>query len=286
MHGATACGVQVRGKHIPMRTQAGNHAPEKELVLLTGATSGIGHELGVLFAQAGHPMLIVGRDPATLETTAASFRDMGSPRVHQVVADLSLPEGPLKVRQAAHELDEFVGILVNDAGRGIHGPFEDTDLETELGIVQLNISALVQLTKYFGADMVRRKHGRILQLASIASYQPTPLLTVYAATKAFVLSFTDALRDEWKKKGVTVTAVIPGATDTDFFRKAEMEHTVAASDPQDPAVIARIAFDALFKGAPHAVAPGMTAQIVMSSLMSNERVAAMAHKQMLPAEEE
>lgn len=255
-------------------------------VLLTGATSGIGHELGLLFARQGFPLIIVGRERLTLREAAGAFESAGSPHVHFVEADLSLPGGPLKVRTATDALrDVEVGILVNDAGRGIHGPFLGTDVADHLDIVQLNVCSLVHLTRLYGQDMARRGRGRILNLASVSSYQPTPLLAVYAATKAFVLSFTDALRDELKGTGVTVTAAIPGPTDTDFFRKAGMEHTVAASGTQDPAVIARIAYTALFTDEPHAVAPGVTQQIVLSSLRSNSRVAALAHKQMLPAEE-
>lgn len=270
--------------HSPTNALRTNTSGTKTHVLLTGATSGIGHELGLLFAKAGHPLIIVGRDRSTLKDAAAKFESFGSPHVHFIEADLSLPAGPLKVREATDALNEVeVGILVNDAGQGIHGPFLKSDLSAQLDIVQLNVCALLHLTHLYGQDMVRRGHGRILNLASVASYQPTPLLAVYAATKAFVLSFSDALRDELKDTGVTVTAVVPTATDTDFFRKAGMEHTVAASDPQDPAIIARIAFDALFQNDAHAVAPGVARQVVMSALMTNERVAAMARKQMLPA---
>jgi len=269
----------------PLATLAGESTPATH-VLITGATSGIGHELGKLFAEAGHPLIIVGHERASLEVAADHFRSFGAPHVHVIIADLSLSSGPMKVRAATDELGVEIGILVNDAGQGVHGPFVENDLEEELDIIQLNINSLVHLTKLYMRDMVSRGNGRILQLASIASYQPTPLLAVYAATKAFVLSFTEALIDELKDTGVTMTAVIPGPTDTDFFRRAGMEHTKAASDPQDASTIAQLAYDALLKGERHAVAPGMGKQIVMSSMMTNDRVAAMAHKQMLPADNE
>ncbi|MGV3636911.1 MAG: SDR family NAD(P)-dependent oxidoreductase [Flavobacteriales bacterium] len=252
---------------------------------MTGASSGIGRELGRLFAEAGHPLIIVGQQEETLNAAADLFRAQGSPEVHTIIADLSLCGGPMKVRAYTEEHGLRVDVLVNDAGQGVHGAFITNDLEQELDIVQLNICSLLHLTKLYTIDMVGRGHGRVLQVASIASYQPTPLLAVYAATKAFVLSFTEALIDELKDTGVTMTAVIPGPTDTDFFRRAGMEHTKAAQDPQDPAVIARIAFEALWKGDRHAVAPGLGGQIVMSSLLSNDRVAAMAHDQMRPAEQ-
>lgn len=254
-------------------------------VLLTGATSGIGLELGRLFAEAGHPLVIVGHEQETLAATAAHLRTMGAPEVHVVIADLMLSSGPMKVHAATQRLGIQVDVLVNDAGQGVHGSFLVTDLEDELDIIQLNINSLVHLTKLYLPGMVARGSGRVLQVASIASYQPTPLLAVYAATKTFVLSFTEALIDELKDTGVTMTAMIPGATHTDFFRRAGMEHTKAAQGADDPSVIARIAYEALWKGERHAVAPGLGTQIILSQLMSNDRVAAMAHQQMLPAEE-
>jgi uncharacterized protein len=256
---------------------------DKTHVLLTGATSGIGQELGYLFAEHGHPLVLVGRRAETLHEARLAFLAHGAPEVHTIVADLAKPGGVEAVRAGTDALGNVeIGILVNDAGRGVHGPFLGTDVRDDLEVVQLNVIALTHLTKLYAQDMVRRGRGRILQVASISSYQPTPLLAVYAATKAFVLSFSDALNDELKDTGVTVTALIPGPTDTDFFRKAGMEHTRAAQGPQDAAAVARIAFERLFQGERHAVAPGMTAQILLSSLLPNDRVAAMAHKEMLP----
>lgn len=251
-------------------------------VLLTGATSGIGNELGKCFARYGHRLIIVGRRQRTLEEAAKEFEALGAPRVRTVVADLSKTGGPGTVKAAIAEWGEHIGILVNDAGRGLHGEFVATELRKELEMVQLNIASVLELTKIFLPGMVDRGQGRVVQLASIASYQPTPLLAVYAASKAFILSFTDALRDELKETGVTVTAVIPGATDTDFFRKAGMQGIQAAQDPQDPAIIAGIAYDALMKGEPHAVAPDLAGSILLSNLLPNRTVASKAHGMMLP----
>ena len=251
-------------------------------VLLTGATSGIGNELGKCFARHGHRLIIVGRRQRTLEEAAKEFEALGAPRVRTIVADLSKSGGPGTVKAAIAEWGEHIGILVNDAGRGLHGEFVATELRKELEMVQLNIASVLELTKIFLPGMVDRGQGRVVQLASIASYQPTPLLAVYAASKAFILSFTDALRDELKETGVTVTAVIPGATDTDFFRKAGMQGTQAAQDPQDPAIIAGIAYEALMKGEPHAVAPGLAGSILLSNLLPNRTVASKAHAMMLP----
>jgi uncharacterized protein len=266
--------------------QEDRKAPEGH-VLITGATSGIGLEIAKLFAERSYPMFIVGHEAERLKDTEALLRGLGASMVHGVEADLMLPGGPLRVRNAVRDALATIEILVNDAGVGEYGRFVETDLERELDLIQLNVGSLVHLTKLFLPSMIQRGHGRILNLASISSYQPTPLLSVYSATKAFVLHFTDSLRHEVQDTGVTVTALIPGPTRTDFFRKAGMEHTVAATnDPEDPAVVAKVGFDALFADEAHGYAPGIRQQAVMSSVMSNQRVAAMAAKQMEPNEED
>lgn len=250
-------------------------------VLITGATSGIGYELARLFAQDGYHLTLVARDEHMLEKVARELRQLGARDTVVIPADLSLREGPARVFNTTEQMRLEVSILVNDAGAGVHGPFLDTDLAEELRIIQLNVASLVFLTKVYLRKMVRRRQGKILQLASIASYQPTPLLAVYAATKAFVLSFTDALINELKDTGVTVTALIPGPTDTDFFRKAHAEHTRAAHDhPEDPSLVAKVGYEALMKGKHHAVPPGMKKQIAISSILPNEQVAAKARKSM------
>jgi short-subunit dehydrogenase len=258
-----------------------------QTVLITGASSGIGLELAYLFAKDKYNLVIVSRDEQLLNALAIELKSQGAPSVLVVPADLSLPEGPEIVFNTTQQHGIEVDILVNDAGVGVHGKFVETDLEAELKIIQLNIASLVHLTKVYLPGMVERRRGKILQLASIASYQPTPLLAVYAATKAFVLSFTDAITNELQDTGVTLTSLIPGATDTDFFRKANAEHTKAAQDdPEDPKVVAQVGYDALMKGEHHAVAPGVKTQILMSSLMSNEAIAKQARKNMEPEEKE
>lgn len=252
----------------------------RKTALITGATSGIGRELAILFAQEGYRIIIVARNEKRLEETAELLREKGSPFVIPISCDLSVVGNAQQLYSDVSSRNVQIDVLVNDAGAGEHGFFNETSLEEELAIIQLNVASLVQLTKLFMKEMVERNDGKILQLASIASYQPTPLLAVYAATKAFVLSFTDALINELKGTNVTMTALIPGATDTEFFARANAEHVKATEHLQDPAIVAKVGFDALMKGEPHAVAPGMKSQIVMSSLMSNQQVAAKARKQM------
>jgi short-subunit dehydrogenase len=252
-----------------------------EVALITGATSGIGYELAKLFAIDNYSLVIVSRDETRLDLVARELSRLGSPRVVLIVADLSKPEAAKQIFARTESRGLHIDILVNDAGVGVHGLFSETNIEDELAIIQLNIASLVHLTKLYLKPMLTRNRGRILQLASVASYQPTPLLSVYAATKAFVLSFTDSLINELKDTGVTVTALIPGPTDTDFFRKAKAENTRAAVDhPDDPAEVARIGYEGLLAGKNHAVPKHVQRQVAISNVIPNSSLASIARKQM------
>lgn len=262
-----------------------NHTENaNETVLITGASHGIGLELARLFAADGYRMVVVSRDEEQLNRIAVELKGLGAPDVAIIAKDLSEAAGAEELYRETKRQGIHIDILVNDAGVGEHGKFIDNDLQKYLDIIQLNVCSLVSLTHLYLQDMRIKNKGRILQLASIASYQPTPLLAVYAATKAFVLSFSDAVRNELSDTGITMTALIPGPTDTDFFVNAHMEHTKAAQDPEEPKVVAKIGYDALIAGEPHAYAPNVRGQIVMSSMMPNQAVAAQARKEMEPVE--
>jgi len=180
-----------------------------------------------------------------------------------------------------------VDVLVNDAGQGQFGEFVDTDINRELDIIQLNIGAVVILTKQFLQDMVIRGEGKILNLASIASKVPGPWQSVYHGTKAFILSWTEALISENKDSGVTITALMPGATDTDFFNKADMQDSkiVQNSKLSDPAKVAQDGYDALMKGDDKIVS-GLKnkAMIGATNLMPDSMVADSMKKQQGPVE--
>lgn len=253
---------------------------KNQTVLITGGSQGIGYELAKLFAKDKYSLVIVARDKDKLREAALHLVELGAPNVLSVSEDLSVHGGAKKVYDVVFENNITVDILVNDAGVGQHGFFVDIPMEKNDEMIHLNILSLVHLTHLFLKDMKKRNSGKILQLASVASYQPTPLLAVYAATKAFVLSFSDALANELKDSDITITALLPNATDTNFFTRADAEDTKAAQKAEDPAVVAKVGYEALMKGETHAAAPGVTQQIVMSSLMSNEKIAAMARKQM------
>lgn len=253
-----------------------------DTVLITGATSGIGYELAKLFASDKYNLVVVSRFEGTLHEVTEQFIALGAPRVLPIVADLSVAGAAADIYQQTLLRGIEVNILINNAGAGEHGLFCETDIERNLSIVQLNVSSMIHLTKLYLCDMLQQKRGRILQLASIASYQPTPLLSVYAASKAFILSFTDSLINELEGTGVTATALIPGPTRTDFFRKAHAAQTKAAQNNlADPADIARIGYDALMKGKHHAVTgSSVQANVIMSNILPNESVASRARKQM------
>jgi short-subunit dehydrogenase len=218
--------------------------------LITGATSGIGYELASLFAKNGHNLVLVSRNLDEMQARAIEFKDCGVD-VKAIQADLFDPEAAFAVCEKIDSMDINIDILVNNAGQGLYGKFADTDIQRELNIIQLNVSSLVVLTKHFLRKMIANQRGKILNLASIASKAPGPWQSVYHGTKAFVLSFTEAIREEVKDQNLFVTALLPGVTDTDFFNKADMNRSKAVQDKDamaDPKDVAKDGYAALMDG--------------------------------------
>lgn len=178
-------------------------------------------------------------------------------------------------------------MLVNDAGQGQYGKFVETDIQRELEMVRLNIMAYLVLTKLFLKEMVERNSGKILQLSSIGGIMPGPLQSVYHATKAFIHSQSEALAVELKDTNVTITSLMPGPTDTDFFNKAEMEHTRMVQEMPlgDPAKVAKHGYDALMKGETKVI-PGVKnkVQAGMTNVLPDKTVAEYMNKQMQPSD--
>lgn len=252
--------------------------------LITGATSGIGYELAKLFAKENYNLVLVGRNEDTLKETAKEMVQLSATiHTHMIVADLFETDAAQKVYDQVKELGITVNVLVNDAGQGEWGRFAKTDLQREIDLVHLNIISLMSLTKFFVKEMVERKEGKILQLASSVSKAPSPYLSVYAATKAFVLSFTEALAEELKETGVSITALQPDATDTDFFHKAKAENTVTYKerDLYNPEDVAKAGFEGLMNGNT-TVLPGFMnkTQAAMNTIMPDSTIAANMSKQM------
>lgn len=218
--------------------------------LITGATSGIGYELALLFAKDQYNLVIVSRDEQQLEVKAHEFRQHGV-EVVAIAKDFFNREETLSVYEEVKSKGITIDVLVNDAGQGVYGLFKDNELDRELDIIELNISAVVILTKLFLKDMIAANSGKILNLASVASRLPGPWQAVYHGTKAFVLSFTEALREELNETDIIVTALLPGVTDTDFFNKADMNTSKAVQDEDakaDPAGVAKDGYEALMAG--------------------------------------
>lgn len=222
----------------------------KGFALVTGGTSGIGYELAKLLAKDHHDLVLVARDEAELNRVADEFEEAFGVRVICISKDLFDPENAFELYKEVQEKNIQVDIVINDAGQGQYGEFKDTDIRRELDIINLNISSLVIITKLFLRDMVSRGHGRIMNLSSIASKAPGPWQSVYHGTKAFVQSFTEAIRSELKNSGVTITALLPGATATDFFNKADMLESKIVQEEElyDPVDVAKDGYQALMDG--------------------------------------
>lgn len=187
-----------------------------QTALITGASSGIGLELAKIFARNNCNLILVARESDRLRQTAAALHARVIPR------DLADPQSPQAIYDELASTP--VDYLVNNAGFGLGGPFSTTDRQTELDMIQVNVTSLVDLTKLFLPAMLARKSGRILNVASTAAFQPGPLMAIYYASKAFVLSFTEAIAEELTGSGLTVTALCPGPTASDFQRRAAIEH--------------------------------------------------------------
>jgi short-subunit dehydrogenase len=262
---------------------------KKQYVLITGATSGIGYELAKLFAADGYNLVIIARDQSELDNVAAEFKQSGV-EVISFAKDLFRSESIMQVYGHLQAKNIDIEILVNDAGQGVYGKFIETDLNRELDIIQLNIASLVGLTKYFLRDMVKRGSGRILNVSSIASKTPGPWQSVYHGTKAFVQSFTEAIRAEVKEEGVTVTALLPGATDTDFFNKANMTESKAVQDKDalsDPADVAKDGYEALMSGKDMVVSGFKNKmQVAMGAVTPDSVLAGQTLKKQEPVSEE
>ena len=254
--------------------------------LITGATSGIGYEIARLFANDGYNLILVARSAERLQKITNEIKNQFGVEVTPLQKDLFHPLSAREIYNEVQDMGVSVDALVNDAGQGEWGSFLETELDRDLDIIQLNIASLVALTKYFLKDMVARDEGKILQLGSEAGTTPAPLLAVYAATKAFVLSFSAALANELKDTNITITALLPGATDTDFFHKSHAEHTVAyqEKDLLPPGEVAKDGYDALMKGESKIISGAKTKMhVFMSDLLGAKTSAANMRKLMEPS---
>jgi len=254
---------------------------ERPLAVVTGASSGIGLELARQFAEHGFDLLVAAEDSA-IATAAEQLRTPGA-AVEAVQVDLATYDGVEQLYAAIGRTGRPVDALALNAGLGEGGDFTtQTDLRQELNIIDVNVTSTVHLAKRVLPDMVSRGSGKVLFTSSIASQMPGAFQAVYNASKSFVQSFAEALRNELKDTGVSVTALMPGPTDTEFFERAHLEDTkLGQGKKDDPAQVAEQGFNALMKGDDHVVAGSVKNKIqAMASKVTPDTVKAEMHRKM------
>ena len=191
-------------------------------VLITGASSGIGYEFAKIYAKNGYNLVITARRQENLENIRKELESY-SVKIETIVLDLSKEGAAKKLYENVKEKGIVIDTLINNAGFGLYGNFIETDVDREAEMIDLNIKSLVILTKLFLKDMIAIDKGEILNVASIAAFQPGPLMSVYYASKSFVLSFSEAVRNEIRKTNVNISVLCPGPTATEFERSANFE---------------------------------------------------------------
>ena len=234
-----------------------------ETALITGASSGIGRALATVIAKDRLDLVLVARRLERLEELAAELRQRYGVNVEIIAADLALPGAAQSVFEGARARGGSVDVLVNNAGVGVHGLFADTALSREVEMIQINVIALTELTKHCVPGMIERRRGRIVNVASTAAFQPGPLMAVYYATKAHVLSFTEALAEELSGTGVTATALCPGPTRTEFQQRAGFGDVPLLRGPLvwDAASVARVGWEGAKRGK-RVVVPGFANRVL------------------------
>jgi short-subunit dehydrogenase len=254
---------------------------QKKLAVITGASSGIGYELAMQFAKNGYDIVVTGEAPR-IHDAAVAFREHGC-LVHDMQIDLKEFDGVENLYAKIKSLSCPVDAIAINAGVGVGGAsFDKTDLKKEIDMIQLNIVSTVHLAKLVLKDMIQRGQGKILFTSSVAAIMPGPYESVYAGTKAFVQHFSEALRAETADKGITVTALLPGPTETEFFARAGMDDTkVGTSKKDDPAEVAKQGFDALMRGDDMVIAGSLMNKIqTTAAKLMPQSVAAKMHGQM------
>ena len=220
----------------------------KNLALVTGASGGIGLELARIHAKSGGDLLIVSRNRESLESVKTELENDHGVTVTVYAADLTSDDAPQEIYDFVKGQGIEVDVLINNAGFGGYGKFHERSWSKEQSMINLNVTALCELTHLFVQDMVERKRGKILNVASTAGFLPGPLMAVYYATKAFVVSFSQAIAEELKSDGITVTALCPGPVETGFADVADLNGADAFKNAASAQYVARVGYKAMTKG--------------------------------------
>ena len=250
----------------------------KGMALITGASSGIGAELARLCAADGYGLILVARRTDRLQQLGAELAAAYKVKFRTFAADLAEPDAAVTIYQQT--AGETVDILINNAGFGLRGRYDQTDWNAEMLLIQVNITALAQLTKLYGKDMIRRGSGRILNVGSTAAFAPGPLMAMYYASKAFVVSFSEALSKEFEGTGVSVTVLCPGPTRTEFDTAAGIaDSKLFRGSAMTAQEVARIGYRAMMAGQPEVIAGARNRWMVLSMrLAPRTLLAAMAKR--------
>ena len=253
---------------------------ERRLALVTGASSGIGRELGTVFAREGWDLVLVAEDP-DVERAARELSALGT-TCEALVADLTTREGVERVAARFGDDRRAPDAIALNAGIGLGGAFLDQELDRIFEVIALNVTGTVHLAHRLLPAMVARGEGRVLFTSSIAARMPGSFQAVYNASKSFVQSFAEALRNELKDTGVTVTALQPGATETEFFHRAGMDDTaLGQQDKANPQDVAREGYEAMLAGKDHVVAASLKDRLMSAAaLVTPEPLKAEMHRRM------
>lgn len=249
-----------------------NQFNRQKTALITGASGGIGYEIAKLFASDGFNLVLVARNEQKLMQIAEDFEAKYGIAVKIIAKDLSIPTAPQEIFTEVQAAAIKINCLVNNAGFATYGFFAEVDLKQELELLQVNVVTLTHLTKLFMREMLKQKDGKILNIASTAAFQPGPLMAVYYASKAYVLSFSEAIANEVSGSGVSVTALCPGPTASDFQKRADMEQSklIKGQKIMDAQTVAIAGYQGLMNNQA-VVVPGLKNQLLALSVRFTPR---------------
>ena len=239
----------------------------KKVALITGASSGIGREFARIHASNGGDLIIIARRKDKLIELKKELENKYTVKVKVIAKDLTLPEAAIEVYNEVKELGIQVDYLINNAGFGGRGYFHERPMELDLQMIQVNIVTLTILTRLFLPDFVKRDSGKILNVSSTAALMPGPLQAVYYATKAYVLSFSNAIAQELHNTNITVTSLLPGATETEFAKTSDMTNTDLFAKTATPQEVAKKGYNAMLKGELDVVAGLTTSQKLTMNML-------------------